>query len=299
MRYYNLCEGRRALGIAFGTLLIASLLLVSTSIVASSGGGSINGSVAYGPFIWNASNFPGFWYEDGISGETLSVNQNDLSASQRVINWDNLVYSSTKRVVPYKVYSETGLTVWNGLDASGSRVMSGGYYAKVGWLGKPYVAVNGQAPKLSEIVLEQNSTDFKDLIVNETWNLGKDYNFTLIALDKIVSPRQAWFNLSNKSGTISGFIVEEGDVYTYVKNLAGESDAPFFVTYIDNISENSVSLKYTWMISDNVTIFNPGDRFGIMEVRSAYTDGFSLSNENSITLSRGSAVNLLMAYILS
>ena len=91
MRYYNLCEGGRALGIAFGTLLIASLLLVSTSIVASSGGGSINGSVANGPFIWSASTFPGFWYEDGISGESLSVNQNDLSASQRVINWDNLL----------------------------------------------------------------------------------------------------------------------------------------------------------------------------------------------------------------
>lgn len=286
---------------AFGILIFAGLLLVGTSIAqiappssgGGSGGGGINGSVAYGHFTWNASNFPAFWNEDGISGETLSVNQQDLSQSQRGIEKDNIIYNTIKKVFPYKVYSDKGLTVKNGLDASGSRVLSGGYYAKVGWLGKPYVAVNGQAYKLSEIVLEQNSTDFKNLNRNEAWNLGNGYNLTLIALDNRTSPWQAAFNLSNKSGTISGFIVEEGDVYTYVKNLAHESGAPFFVTFIDNISENSVRLKYTWLISDNVTIFNAADRFGIMEVRSANTDGFSLSNENSIILSRATMVNLL------
>jgi S-layer protein (TIGR01567 family) len=302
MRSYNLGEGGRGLGIAFGIIVMVSLSFVSTSIAqlpppssgGGSGGGGINGSIAYGPFIWNSSNFPGFWHEDGISGETLSVNQQDLSGIQRRINQDNLVYSSTKKVVPYKVYTETGLTVWNGLDASGFGVMSGGYYAKIGWLGKAYVAVDGQARKLSEIVLEQNSTDFKNLKVNETWDLGNGYNLTLIALDKIVSPKQAAFNLSNKSGTIDIFFFEEGDVYTYLnRNLAEESDLPFFVTFIDNISENSVRLKYTWLISDNVTIFHASDRFGNMVVRSATTDGFYLGNENSIILSRGAMVNLL------
>jgi hypothetical protein len=109
MRSYNFGEGGRALRIAFGTLLIVALLLVGTCIAqiplpssgGGSGGGGINGSVAYGPFIWNASNFPGFWHEDGISGETLSVNQQDLSGTQRVIDTGNLVYSTAKKVVPY------------------------------------------------------------------------------------------------------------------------------------------------------------------------------------------------------
>ena len=285
--------GGHALRIVVGFLMVALFFTYSASAVTLA---VEDGSVASGPMTWTASNFPAFWHEDGISGETLSVNQNDLSESQRVINRDNLVYSSTKRVVPYKIYTETGLAVWNGLDAYGSRVISGGYYAKVGWLGKPYVAANGQAFKLSEIILEQNSTDLKNLNVNETWNLGKDYNLTLIALDK--NARQALFNLSNKSGIISEFIVEEGNSNTVWRNLADESDAPFFVTYMDNISENSVRLKYTWMISDNVTIINSGDRFGIMEVRSYNSDGFSLSNENPITLLRGSTVNLLEGFDL-
>src|SRR5659263_283333 len=84
MRYNILYEGGHALGIAFGTLLIAGLLLVGTSIAqipppsgggGGSGGGGINGSVAYGPFTWNASNFPGFWHEDGVWSEALSVDQ--------------------------------------------------------------------------------------------------------------------------------------------------------------------------------------------------------------------------------
>jgi hypothetical protein len=99
-----------ALRIGFGTLLISCLLLVSASIAqihpqSGGGGGGINGSLAYGPFTWNASNFQAFWHEDGISGETLSVNQPDLSGTQRVINTGNLVYSTTKRVVSYKVKS--------------------------------------------------------------------------------------------------------------------------------------------------------------------------------------------------
>jgi S-layer protein (TIGR01567 family) len=300
MRSYNFGEGGRALRIAFGTLLIVALLLVGTCIaqipLPSSGGGSgvggINGSVAYGPFTWNASNFPGFWHEDGISGETLSINQQDLSGTQRSIDTGNLVYSTIKKVVPYKVYTEKGLTVKKGLDASGFGIMSGGYYAKVGWLGKPYVAVNGQAFKLSPIILEQKSTDFKNLTINESWDLGNGYSLKLQGID-INNPIQAWLILSNKTGEVSETVNKEGEVFTYLKTFAGESDAPFFGTYIDNMSENSVRLKYTWLISDNVTIFNGADRFGNMQFDWATTDGLSLSNENPLTLSRGSTVNLL------
>jgi nitrous oxidase accessory protein len=263
-------------------------------------GGSGVGEVGIGPMTWTASNFLAFWHEDGLSSEVLNIFQSDLNGSQRVIDTDYITYSTDKRnIITYMVYSETGLTVNNGLDLTGFRATNGGYYAKVGWLGKPYVAVNGQTYKLSEIVLEQNSTDFKDINLNETWNLGNGYNLTLFALDKSVPPWQAAFNLSNESGTISQDFFKEGDVYTYLnRNLAGESDATFFVTYIDNISENSVRLKYTWLISDNVTIFNAGDRFGIMEVRSANTNYFILSNENPITLSRGSDINLLDDFYL-
>jgi hypothetical protein len=56
MRSYNLCEGGYTLGIAFGTLLIAGLLLVSTSIAQipppSGGGGSSGGG---GGWIVNAT----------------------------------------------------------------------------------------------------------------------------------------------------------------------------------------------------------------------------------------------------
>jgi len=54
-------------------------------------------------------------------------------------------------------------------------------------------------------------------------------------------------------------IVAEGDVYTYVeKSIAGESDVPLFVTYIDAVFSGAttdvVQLRYTWVVSRNGAI---------------------------------------------
>ncbi|MGB8217703.1 MAG: S-layer protein domain-containing protein [Candidatus Methanoperedens sp.] len=299
MKYLSLGDGGRALRIAFGTLVIMGLLLVSTSMAqisppsgggGSGGGGSggINGEVAYGPMTWTAMNFPAFWHQDNVSSEILAVLQPDLSSSQRVIYGSNLVYSTTWQSIPYKVFTETGLTVDYGLNG-------GGYYAMEGWLGKPYVAVNGNGNKLSELVLEQNSTDYKEMGVGETWHMGDGYNLTLQSVDAGALPKQAWLVLSNENGTIDDKVIQEGQVYTYVAtSFAGESNVPLFVTYLDNISADSVRLKYTWLISDDATIFSTGDRFGILEVTSSGTSGFELQNKDiDITLSRNSTINLL------
>ncbi|MFU8768013.1 MAG: S-layer protein domain-containing protein, partial [Candidatus Methanoperedens sp.] len=259
----------------------------------SEGGGEGNGSVATGPMTWDASNFPAFWHEGSMSGEMLAVVQPDLSSSQPVINGGNLIYNTTRKIALYRAYTETGLMVRSGLDANGLKSSEGGYYAKVGWLGKPYVAVNGQANKLSKLVLEQNTTVSKDLSVGETWDMGDGYNLTLQSIDTHV-PRQARLVLNNGSEKLDDKIIQEDQVYTYVENsLAGGSDVPLFVTYVENISENSVILKYTWLISDNVTIFNTADRLGMLEVISSGTPGFDLENMDGIALNRGTTINLL------
>ncbi len=297
MKYLSFCGGGRALRICFGTLVIAGLLLVSASVAqipppsgggGGGGGGAINGSVAFGPMTWNASNFPAFWHQDNVSSETLAVLQPDLSSSQRVIYDSNLVYSTTQQLIPYKVFTETGLTVDYGLNG-------GGYYAMLGWLGKPYVAVKGKGNKLSELVLEQNITDSKNLTVNETWNMGDGYNLTLRSVDIAAHPKQAWLELGNNSRKLDDKVIQEGQVYTYVAmSFAGESDVPVFVTYVENITVNSVRLKYSWLISDNVTIFHAADRYGIMEVMSASDMGFVLINKDiNIVLSRNTIINLL------
>ena len=270
-----------------GTVLKIALLTIFllTSSIASA---QINGSVAYGPMTWNASNFPAFWHEDGISGETLAVIQPDLNSSQRTIYSANLFYETTRQLIPYKVYTEEGLTVDYGLNG-------GGYYAKVGWLGKPYVAVDGKANKLAELVLEQNITDSKSLLVNETWVLGEGYNLKLMSIDSKAFPRQAWLVLNNESGKLDDKVIQEGEVYTYyASSLAGETNVPIFVTYVDNISVNSIRLKYSWLISDNVTGFHTGDQFGLLEVTGTGINGYVLKNKDkNITLSSDTTINLL------
>ena len=299
MRYNILYEGGHALGIAFGTLLIAGLLLVGTSIAqipppsgggGGSGGGGINGSVAYGPFTWNASNFPGFWHEDGVWSEALSVDQPYLDSYMRVIEPEHLTYATTTQIFPYKVFTEKGLTVEFGLDSYGWPVQYGGYYAKLGWFGRPYVAINGKVNKLSELIIEQNATDSKNMIINENWDLGGGYNLTLMDLD--TNARLAQIGLNNETGQLDDKVVSEGDVYTYYENnVAGESYVPIFVTYVDNISENSIRLKYTWLISNNVTQVHAGDQFGIFKVDSE--NPLTLKSDSIVSLSRATTINIL------
>jgi S-layer protein (TIGR01567 family) len=270
------------------------VITVSAPPDRTTGGSSGKGQVAFGPMIWNASNFPAFWHDDSISGENLTVQQSDLGSNQRTIHNYNLIYSTMARIIPYRAYTETGLTVEKGLECQyGS---GGGCYAKVGWLGKPYVAVQGKANKLAELVLEQNSTESKNLSVGATWNLGEGYSLKLESLDTKALPLQAGITF-NKSGTTLDDQVVDDDtraVYTYVsKSFANESDVPIFITYVDNISSNSIRLKYTWLISDNVTEVHSGAIFGKLKVFSAGTDGIELGNDAAVILTRNATINLL------
>ncbi len=232
---------------------------------------NISGQSATGVMTWNAVNFP------ALTTETLNV----VSLTGRTIMRFGLRYNTAKQLVPYKVFSATGNTVERGLDASGNKATSGGgYYAKVGWFGKTYVALKGQTRKLAKLILEQNETENKTLLVGETWDIGDGYTLKLNSIDSGALPWQALVTL-NKSGTQLGYKVAQNfTVYTYVAPSMGhESDVPMFVTYFDNISTNSVRLKYTWLISgNNILELSAGDRIGNLEVWTASTENINMTN---------------------
>ncbi len=243
---------------------------------------NISGQSATGGMTWNASNFP------ALTTETLYVR----SVAVRDIVGNDLWYNTTKQLVPYKVFSATGNTVVNGESG-------GGYYAKVGWFGKTYVALRGQTRKLAKPLLEQNETENKTLLVGETWDMGDGYTLKLRSTDVAALPLQAWVIL-NKSGIeLDDKVIANGSVYTYVeRTIGGESNVPMFVTYFDNISANSVRLKYTWLISgNNILELGAADRFGNLEVMTASTDAINMTNKDtSITLSQDSTQNI--GYVL-
>jgi len=136
-------------------------------------------------------------------------------------------------------YLDSGIAASQGLEQAGpGQAFDGGNYYVVGWQGQKYVALNGKVDKLTSLVLEQNSTDYKILAVNESWSIGNNYTLELKSIDAKAFPHQALLELTNESGKVDDKVIQEGQVYTYVAgSIAGENNVPLFVTYVDNVTE--------------------------------------------------------------
>ncbi len=259
----------------------------------------LQGTANYSVTKWDARNFAGFWYDidDNKSTESLKVIQ---FKDSRSIDKDNLVYETGRESQKYKVFKEKGDNgkVDNGLNDKLVKPTSpakGGYYAIVGWMAEEYIAVNGKNNKLSKLVLEQDATDKHTLQVGEKWDLGGGYTLTAQSIDAKASPRQAWLVLNKDDIKLDDKVIEQGKVFTYsIKSLAGESDVPVFVTYVDSVfagqTSDMVQLKYTWAISTDVKEVKSGDKFGAFEVDKE--DPLTLTNDGSLSLSRDSTINL-------
>ena len=125
--------------------------------------GEGRGETAFGNFIWNRTNFPGL-----ILNESLDVTE---VTPGRVIENGKLWYNTSKVEVNFSVYENEGKNI------SGSQT-----YFVTGLQGEKYVAINGQANKLANLVLEMDGEDKKTLTAGETWSLGSGYELTINAI---------------------------------------------------------------------------------------------------------------------
>jgi S-layer protein (TIGR01567 family) len=258
-------------------------------------------------YSWDARNFPGFWYDlkNGIFSEELRIDPSEtLTASDRTIDFDHLFYNTTMQLEQYKANEANyALMVTGGLDYSGIKVPEGGYYAVIGWQGAKYVAVNGKANKLSQLVIEQGeaASDKKTLEIGETWDMGGGYNLTIISIDANALPRQVQFNLTLDGKELVNAVSYQGGLYTYTNDTGGESNVPIFVTYFDSIfagtASDFVQLRYTWLISTNVTEVTTSDTYGVFKVIDDGTGAdhtIKLWNDNGlVNLSSNSTVNIM------
>ena len=269
-----------------------------------------SGSSTYNTTLqWDAVKFPGFWYALGAgkSSETLKIiNQpaSSLTVSSRVIEKENLQYNTLRSDQKFKVFSEKSKKVRNGLEYNSTTKTfklnaTGGYYARLGWFGDLYVAVNGKANKLAKLIKEQKAEEKQTLKLGTSWNLGEGYNLTVESLDTATNPRQAWLSFSKDNKNLDHRVVKEGEVYTYIeKNVNGESDVAVFVTYVDSIFTGAegmsafVQLRYTWLISRNVLEIKAGDKFGVFEAKEANENYVLLDNKKNINLGQNAVIDL-------
>ncbi len=251
------------------------------------------------PASWNPANFAGFWYDMDNNKSTESLTIQEISG--RFIPKDLLWYNTTKAAIQFNVAKEENRTVEYGLneELTVSNPAGDSYYAAVGWMGEKFVGINGRNNKLTRLIMEQEVTDTKTLLVGETWDLGEGYKLKALGIDISTLPKQVHLELSRDGNKLDDKVIEEGSssgsgttqgVYTYYSNIGGEFKVPMFVSYIDNISTNSVRLKHTWLTSQNVTVIRSGDKMGIFKVDR--TEPLSLKSDSAIFFNPSETIDL-------
>jgi len=271
-----------------GLALPASAAIQATSVEIR--GSVYNDSAGENTTAWDALNFAGFWYDLGgnLKSETMQVNATAIGGTDRSIDDSQLNYTASRVLKKYKVYDKKTKYVENGLDVNGSiSTLNGTHYAVLGWQAEKYIPLKGKAKKIVKQVLEQAAVDKQTLTVGQTWDMGDGWTLMAQSIDARATPRQAWLVLSKDGVKKDDKVVNAEGVYTYQeKSIAGESDVPLFVTYVDSIfagaTTDMVQLKYTWLVSTSVTEIKVGDKFGNMEVTGAGDNYITLKNKDKV-----------------
>ena len=224
---------------------------------------------------WNSTNFQDFIYT-----EQLMVWSPIIDDSHRTIGEDNITYSTQLLMRDYQLYTNEGI-----------EVKGSGNYSVMGWLGDEYVViVNGACDWIiSRLVFEQDSLNTKTLHTGETWDLGDGYSFKLLDLD--VDGNEALVALSDSSGEIDNEVCENHSACIFSTNLGTIYDAPIFVTYLNKVNLTHIELKYTWLISQDITEIQNNEELGDFIVKT-FTDRIIIENDEDMLLMRGSTIPL-------
>jgi S-layer protein (TIGR01567 family) len=234
--------------------------------------------------VWNATNFGAFWYDldDNLMTEELTITAGTLSMWDRTIDEDCLIYQTSPVYQQYEVNMNEGLTVDDDT----------GYYLE-GWMAERYVAINGKADTLCELLVEFEDDDNKTLILGENWSLGG--GFSLVVSDIDLEGTKIRFYLRKDGLELDNKTVSVGEVYTYTAEIGGEENIPVFSCYVNAIIKetNITQVKYVFLIDDDVLEIDTGDEFGIMEA-TASSNYINLSNkEDTVDLGAGNTEHIM------
>lgn len=166
------------------------------------------------------------------------------------------------------------------------------FYYRLPWFGKPYVAVENDARQLANTVINQKSSDKKELKIGETWELGKNYSLTVNQID--TEGNKVWFSLFKNDQELESGIVKadktvESQTFTATADFGEGKDQLYFITYVDSIftsaTDSFAVFKYTWLIDkDDIQVIKQGDEYQGFKVKKASKDEIVLANSKSINL---------------
>ena len=296
-------DNRRVMILAIGYFGLMIFLLITLEILPVSAAIQTNKIEIRGTVMsqdtgiivnpsWDAQSFAGFYYDIKNNQNTEYLNITGQDLSELNITWTieekNLVYQTGKADVEFKGHEKEGQNVIDNSEVYKDK------YAVVGWKGEKWIAVKGNANKLTKLAFEMGKNDQKNITTGETWALGSGYELTINAVDVNASPSQVRFSLKKDGALIDEGISSEGMVYYKTQTIMGESNALLFAVYVDSIFPDLVQFRYAWLTdADSAIEINTSDTFDAFKVIEASKDKIVLENDRSVSLSKNTEVKLL------
>ena len=247
------------------------------------GSAEIRGEVAEGPFLWDAYNFQGFYYDFNKDVKTETLNVSYING--RLIPPGQLIYSTKPE--------EVGFTHSNF-----------GKYQVIGFMAEKYFAgytSNTTVIRPTKSSLE-NGALHKVLIDDDTKRtisigsaIALHEGYVLKARDIDLNARMLNLSLLKDGNEVdvSHLLVDE--TYVYSKTI-GNVDLPLIIVRFDNVFSGELPvafLKGIFQISETHTIVKAGDIYGKMAIKSVNNDSIIMDNSQEIDLNRNRIVDLM------
>ena len=275
---------RRTFGIAIGIILI---LLSAGLAGAAESGNRIWQEGMPSPYTWTSSSFAGFYYNlnDNLGTEELTI-----YSISRSIAKGNLVYTTRPMEVNFD-YSGFGKYQVIGF-------MADKYFA--GYTSRSVISNNDAISLLSSSQLHKVILDDGDKrVINEggTLTLKEGYVLKMTEVDISAGPGQVWVTLLKDGVEVDSDVVSGNDNYIYVSNIGSAKEVPILAVHFDSVFRgrevNAAFVRGIFQISESFTLVRAGDRYGALEISGIGSNGIEMSNQNSISLSRGNTIDLV------
>lgn len=239
-------------------------------------------------FTWTPINFDGFYYDldNNAGNESLIIRLN--SNTDRTINQNNLIYSTSPATIPFK-YKPFG------------------NYRIIGFIGEKYfIGYNSTGIINSSInllnyhqlhkILEDDDTR-KVVNVGNTLMLNEGYTLKINSVNFSEEPTVE-ISLLRYGAIIDNANISGGSrSYIYSKNIGTIANLPIIAIHIDQLFRNNettvIYLKGIFQISENYISVNVNYRFGLMNVTHISNNGIIMKNSNEFTLSQDSIIDIV------
>ncbi|AFV25288.1 S-layer-related duplication domain protein [Methanolobus psychrophilus R15] len=258
------------------TAIIRGLVYNGTSL------DEITGPLDFDRIEINASNFAGFYYDvdTGISTESIWI-YSETTTSVNIIAPEGLTYTTRISPVDYK-----------------SRNLYGQYNI-IGFLGEKCVPLGEKTPdKFSRLLLDSD----EKLVLRLGQPLELPEGYALEAKQIDVEGDKVWMEFSKDGEFIEDEILDLSNgtiVWTYeADDVADEDDVPVMKVAVTGLLQDQavgwVMIDGLWLTDvGNIIQVHSQSQFGKMEVVCIGYNELYLANPRSITLKRGSSIEIM------